>query len=161
MAMFSLLRHSIAPAELLSSKLYNDKTFYPAVTKDLEQCLNEVLIESPFITNRRLNQLMPLLQKLKDRKVRVVINTRDPHEHDEDYLRSEAHHALASLQRMGVQVLYTNGHHRKLVIIDRHILYEGSLNVLSQNSSCEVMRRIESAQLAWQMARFVGIDKFL
>jgi len=60
---------------------------------------------------------------------------------------------------MGVHVLYTGGHHRKLVVIDRRVLYEGSHNVLSQNNSSEVMRRIESAQLAWQMIAFVGLDK--
>jgi phosphatidylserine/phosphatidylglycerophosphate/cardiolipin synthase-like enzyme len=64
---------------------------------------------------------------------RIVINTRDPHEQDEDHRRDEAHRAVASLQRIGVHVLYTGGHHRKLVIIDRKILYEGSLNVLSQH----------------------------
>jgi hypothetical protein len=37
------------------------------------------------------------------------------------------------LQKLGVQVLYTSGHHRKLAIIDREILYEGSLNIPSQN----------------------------
>jgi hypothetical protein len=65
------------------------------------------------------------------------------------------------LQHMGVQVLYTGYHHRKLAILDRAILYEGSLNILSQNKSSEVMRRIESVSLAWQMVRFTGIDRFL
>jgi len=108
-----------------------------------------------------LYQLLPIFQKLKDRKVRVVINTRDPSEHDDERRRGDAHRAIATLQHIGVQVLYTGGHHRKLVIIDRCILYEGSLNVLSQNISSEVMRRIESVQLAWQMAKFVDVDSLL
>jgi len=101
------------------------------------------------------------LQKLKQQNVRIAITTRDPYEHDDEYRREEAHRAVAQLQRSGIHVLYTTGHHRKLAIIDRQILYEGSLNILSQNNSCEIMRRIESVQLAWQMARFVGIDKVL
>lgn len=105
-----------------------------------------------------MNQLLPTLEKLKARKVRIVVNTRDPHEHDEGYHREDAHRAIAKLQHAGVHVLYTGGHHRKLVIVDRKILYEGSHNVLSQNNSAEVMRRIESTQLAWEMIRFVGFD---
>jgi phosphatidylserine/phosphatidylglycerophosphate/cardiolipin synthase-like enzyme len=151
-------RKSAAPG-LVTSKLFNEDTFYPAFLKDLKNCHRELIIESPFITSRRLNQLLPTLQKLKARKVRIVINTRDPHEHDEGYHREDAHRAVAKLQHMGVHVLYTGGHHRKLVVIDRKILYEGSHNVLSQNNSSEVMRRIESAQLAWQMIRFVELDK--
>jgi len=100
---------------------------------------------------------LPVLQKLKTRGVRIVINTRDPSEHD-NYLCSEATQAVAVLQHFGVQVIYTESHHRKLAIIDRNILWEGSLNVLSQNNSREVMRRIESTSLAWQMVRFTKLD---
>jgi phosphatidylserine/phosphatidylglycerophosphate/cardiolipin synthase-like enzyme len=152
--------HSEAP-DLIDSKLFNEDTFYPAFTKDLKNCQGELLIECPFLTSRRLNQLLPTFQKLKERKVRIVINTRDPHEHDDGHQRDDAHRAIANMQRMGVHVLYTGGHHRKLVVIDRRILYEGSLNVLSQNNSCEIMRRIESTQLAWQMIRFIKLDIYI
>jgi predicted regulator of amino acid metabolism with ACT domain len=76
-------------------------------------------------------------------------------------MRYEAREALSTLQHMGIHVVFTESHHRKLAIIDRKVLYEGSLNILSQNNSREIMRRIESAQLAWQMARFVAVDKFV
>jgi phosphatidylserine/phosphatidylglycerophosphate/cardiolipin synthase-like enzyme len=151
-------RKSAAP-DLVTSKLFNEETFYPAFLKDLKNCGSELIIESPFITSKRLIQLLPTLEKLKARKVRIVVNTRDPHEHDEGYHREDAHRAIAKLQHAGVHVLYTGGHHRKLVIVDRKILYEGSHNVLSQNGSSEVMRRIESVQLAWQMISFIGLDR--
>lgn len=147
--------------ELIASKLLNEKTFYPALLKDLNKCHAELIIECPFVTSRRLTGLLPALQKLKSRKVRIIINTRDPQAHDEEHRRLDAHRALSQLQQMGIQVLYTGNHHRKLVIIDRSILYEGSLNVLSQSDSAEVMRRIESAELSWQMIRFVGVDKYI
>jgi phosphatidylserine/phosphatidylglycerophosphate/cardiolipin synthase-like enzyme len=153
-------RQSSAP-DLINSKLYNEDTFYAAFEKDLKNCHSELIIESPFITNRRVSQLFGVLEKLKERKVRVAINTRDPEEHDSNYMREEAREALSTLQHIGVHVMFTESHHRKLAVIDRNIVYEGSLNILSQNNSCEVMRRIESVQLAWQMIRFVKIDKFL
>ncbi len=158
--MFNLLNRPTVP-ELLSSKLFNEDTFYPTFLKDLSKCHSEAIIESPFITNRRVSQLFGVLEKLKERKVRVAINTRDPEDHDSEYMRCEAREAISTLQHIGVHVIFTESHHRKVVIIDRHILYEGSLNVLSQNNSREVMRRIESTQLAWQMARFTEIDKYL
>ncbi|HEV2403388.1 MAG TPA: phospholipase D-like domain-containing protein [Candidatus Saccharimonadales bacterium] len=159
--MFSLFKHSAPPVDLLTSKLYDQDTFYTSFLKDLSNCHSEVIIECPFITSRRLRMLMPTLEKLKARKVRIAINTRDPRTHDGEYWRDDAHDAVSKLQHMGVQVLYTSDHHRKLAILDRKILYEGSLNILSQNNSSEIMRRIESVQLAWQMARFIGIDKYL
>lgn len=158
----STLQHRQVPApELLTSELLNEETFYPTFAKDLKKCQSELIIECPFITNRRLGQLLPALERLKQCRVRIVINTRDPRTADDEYRREDAHSAISKLQHIGVQVLYTGGHHRKLVVIDRRILFEGSLNVLSQSNSSEIMRRIESAQLAWQMVRFIGVDKYL
>lgn len=146
-------------ADLVSSRLYDELTFYPEFERDLGKCRDELLIESPFITTRRTAMLLPTLQKLIKRGVRVTVNTRHPQEHDE-YLRLEAEENVALLQEFGVEVLYTGGHHRKLAILDRKVLWEGSLNILSQNDSCEIMRRIDSAQLAGQMIRFVKVNKF-
>jgi phosphatidylserine/phosphatidylglycerophosphate/cardiolipin synthase-like enzyme len=154
-----LQRHHYPAPDLLNSKLYNEDTFYDAFIKDLKNSYSEVIIESPFVTNRRVSQLFGILKKLKERKVRVTINTRDPEEHDNNYMREEAREALSTLQHIGIHVMFTESHHRKLVIIDRQISYEGSLNILSQNNSKEIMRRIESTELAWQLARFVNVDK--
>lgn len=154
-------RHPDTISGLIDSSLYNEDTFYTRFASDLKNCHSEIIIESPFIASRRLNLLIPSLQKLKSKHVRVTINTRDPETHDDENMRREARFALSKLQHMGVNVLFTGGHHRKLAIIDRMILYEGSLNILSQNNSCEVMRRIESTQLAWQMIRFTKIDDFI
>jgi len=155
-----LRRSTNTSPDLHESRLYDEKTFYPAFIKDLNDCGCELIIECPFITKRRLQCLLPTLQMLKERKVRIIINTKDPIELDEDR-RSDAYNAVASLQHKGIHVIYTHGHHRKIAIIDRSILYEGSLNILSQNRSSEIMRRTESVQLAWQMVRFLGADRFV
>ncbi len=73
-----LRQRKISAPELLTPELLNEETFYPALTKDLKNCQSELIIESPFITSRRLNRLLPTLEKLKARKVRIVVNTRDP-----------------------------------------------------------------------------------
>lgn len=72
-------------------------------------------------------------------------------------MRLESERSIELLLDADITVLVTGGHHRKLVILDSTILYEGSLNVLSQSDSCEVMRKIESIQLAREMIEFVGL----
>lgn len=146
--------------ELTSSRLYDESTFYSALLKDIKKCKKELIIESPFITHRRLSQLLPEFKKLTKRKVRIVINTK-PIAEVEGVFRYEVQDAIDALLEIGVQVLFTGGHHRKLVIVDRKILYEGSLNILSQNDSCEIMRRMQSTRLAEQMIRFVRLKQFL
>lgn len=146
--------------ELLSSCLYNNETFYNAFAKDLHRAKKNVLIESPFITTKRMNVLLLVFRKLRQKGVQIVVNTRDPVEHDADYA-AQAFNAIAKMQDMGVIVLYTIKHHRKLAIIDDEILWEGSLNILSQNDSCEIMRRTLSEIMVKQMIEFLGIEKFM
>lgn len=73
----------------------------------------------------------------------------------------QALNAVAAMQDIGITILYTVGHHRKLAIVDAQISWEGSLNILSYNDSCEIMRRIDSKTEAEQLIRFTGVDRYL
>ena len=141
-----------------NSSLFDNNTFYKAFERDLKHAKQSVIIESPFITRRRMEHLLPILKKLRRKGVRIVVNTRSPEEHNEEYA-IQAENAVASMQDIGIKVLYTVKHHRKLAIIDEEILWEGSLNILSQGDSCEIMRRTVSDSLAWQMLHFIKLDK--
>ncbi|HUD06812.1 MAG TPA: phospholipase D-like domain-containing protein [Candidatus Saccharimonadales bacterium] len=155
--MFSLKQRA---KDLSSSRLFDQNNFYESFFNDLKRAKKEVIIESPFITTKRMKVMLPLLMKLTKHGVRVVINTKPPDEHEFQY-RLQAERAISELQKIGVRVLLTNGHHRKLAIIDRSIIWEGSLNILSHNDSCEVMRRMSSELLAKQMLSFLRLEKFI
>lgn len=143
---------------LNSSSLYDQSTFYNRFYKDLRSARRRVVIESPFITQRRSIPLLSTMSKLKKRGVEVVVNTKPIEEHDSEY-QEQAIAIVEMIQDLGVRVLYTNGHHRKIAIID-DILYEGSLNILSQNDSCELMRRINDASSVREMLRFIRLEKW-
>ncbi len=143
-----------------NSALFDNNTFYKAFERDLRRARKSVIIESPFITRRRMEHLLPLLMKLRHKGVRIVVNTRSPEEHNEEYA-IQAEDAVTAMQDIGIKVLYTVKHHRKLAIIDEEILWEGSLNILSQGDSCEVMRRTVSNSIAWQMIRFTKLDSVI
>ena len=159
--MFRLIRHSkVLSPDLVNSQLYDEHSFYEAFIHDLRRSKSEVIIESPYITCRRVNQLLPILKKLVKHGVKVTINTRNPQHHDE-LLRIQAYMAFKILKPIGVKVITFNDyHHRKIATIDGKILYEGSLNILSQCHSREIMRRIESEVLTKQMIRFLGLKRF-
>ena len=146
-------RQDIFESEL-NTKLYDQNTFYKAFIKDLKRTKSEVIIESPFVTVKRLEMFLPIFKKLTDVNVRVIIHTKDPSELDE-YMRDELYKALSSLLSIKVQVVFIKGLHRKVVVIDREILYEGSLNILSQNNSIEIVRRIESVNMSWRLVNFL------
>lgn len=141
---------------LVGSRLLDQNTFYPCFLKDLRRCHREVIIECPFVTMRRVHYLLPALRGLTIRRVRVVVNTKPLYEYS-GALRRQAELAIVAMQEAGVRVLFTGGHHRKLVILDKEVIYEGSLNILSQSDSCEIMRRIESRALATELVDFLKL----
>ena len=142
-----------------NSNFYDQNTFYRVFERDLVQARHEVIIESPFITTRRMMILRPILVRLRQRDVSIIINTRNPSEHDDNHY-DQALESVAIMQEMDVKVLYTARHHRKLAIIDREVLYEGSLNILSFSDSCEIMRRVVSSTEATRLLKFIGLEKY-
>ena len=143
-----------------NSSLFNERTFYDQFLFDLRNCNDEVIIESPFITTSRIKSFFPIFEKLLSKGVKIYIVTRNPIEHESYALKTQAEEVICMFEEMGIQTLICGGnHHRKLAILDRQILWEGSLNILSQNNSREIMRRIDDEALALQMFKFLKLGK--
>ncbi len=146
---------------MFNSTLYDETTFYSTFLRDLEDCREEVFIESPFITQRRAQQITPVFNRLLSKGVKIYVMTRDPKEHLEGMVY-QSEETISCFEKMGIQVLLCLGnHHRKLAILDRKILYEGSLNILSQGYSRKIMRRIENNEIALEMFNFLKLYKFI
>ena len=146
---------------MMNSALFDESTFYHNFIRDLENCSTEVFIESPFITSKRSQQLIPVFQNLLLRGVKIYVMTKDPKEHEEN-MGYQSEDTIRAFETIGVQVLLCVGnHHRKLAILDREVLWEGSLNILSQTKSREIMRRIENKELAIEMFKFLRLSKFI
>ena len=58
-----------------STSLYDQSTFYDRFYKDLRGAKRRVVIESPFITQRRSTPIFTTISKLKKRRVEVIMNT--------------------------------------------------------------------------------------
>lgn len=90
----------------------------------------------------------------------ILLNTKPLEEYDEIY-KLQIQKSLSSLQSAGVYVLFAVKYHRKLAIIDREIIYEGSLNIFSYRNSCKIMRKATSALEAEMLIDFIGLNKFV
>lgn len=149
--MFSLLLKPRDNEAVYSSGLYSEVNFYPAFIKDIKRARKSIVIESPFLTQSRALQLANIFERLQKKRVKVVIYTRIP-QHQPYRMRDQAIISIYILRDAGAVVYECRDYrHRKVAIIDKQILWEGSLNILSQSKSRETMRRIVSGQLAKQM----------
>jgi phosphatidylserine/phosphatidylglycerophosphate/cardiolipin synthase-like enzyme len=158
--MFRLLHKRISPDSLLSSKLFDEQSFYKSFINDLKYAEKEVVIESPYLTRKRSIELSNTFRRLSRHGIKIKIYTREPSHHT-PRLKQQSIQSIAILKSSGARI-YTcrDLRHRKIAIIDNVILWEGSLNILSQSKSRELMRRTVSSVLSRQVLSYTGLNRW-
>lgn len=138
--------------------LYNENTFYKALTTDMLAAKKEVIIYSPFVSKFRTDFLKPTIEKLIDRNIDIFIFTRPIEEYDST-MQPQIGCALKRLEELGVCIFYPGRYiHQKVAIVDREVLWEGSLNILSHRASNEMMRRTAHKESATQVMNYIGLN---
>jgi ssDNA-binding Zn-finger/Zn-ribbon topoisomerase 1 len=110
---------------------------------------------SPFATGAGTARWIDPLRAALARSVRVRILTR-PSDAPSGGAANDVKELVHALRDLGVTVDLRSRMHEKIAILDGHILWHGSLNILSHRDTHESMLRIESAAACSQLARFVS-----
>jgi superfamily I DNA/RNA helicase len=121
--------------------LYDESSFWSQFEKDIESANKRVSISSAFLARPRTEKILPLLEEVIARGVQVTVFCRPP-DTRKDRAPSLNQEAYDLLRNAGVQIQLVKTVHQKIIIIDNHIAWNGSLNILSQSNSYEVMHRI-------------------
>ncbi len=124
----------------------SDQNFLERFRTDLADSAQEVVILSPFLSNNRAIHYYPILLSLTARRVSVDVYAR-PQQEQPESLREHYWQVESGLRRSGVSVHTRTGMHEKIGIVDKQVLWHGSLNILSHNNSRESMLRFESTDL--------------
>ncbi|MBP1466247.1 hypothetical protein EYB53_011070 [Candidatus Chloroploca sp. M-50] len=130
----------------ISIRHYCERDFHARFRADLSCALQHVVVLSPFLSPHRAASYYPVLQVVRQREVMVEVYARPKHEQP-DLLLGHYDRVKHRLVELGVAFHERPGMHEKVGVVDGHILWHGSLNILSHNESRESMLRFESAEL--------------
>lgn len=130
--------------------IYDKRSFFAVYSQDIIWAKKSIIVVSPFITQKRVAQILLLLQEPLDRKVEVTIVTRPAEEFTERF-KSSFEQILADLNNAGVNVVFKARIHQKFAIIDQKVVWYGSINLLSFGSSEESMMRLVSTNIALEL----------
>jgi len=132
--------------------LHSEQSFYPALAADLEKAKNSIIIFSAFATPKGLYRWLPFFSECLERevKIRIVTRTVDKQTGSEAN-KDELIGLLPLLRQSGIVFEMLPLTHEKAIVIDDKIVWHGSLNMLSQNKSNEIMTRTISNSLAKEM----------
>lgn len=145
--------------DIENGELFSETDFYPNFIRDIFRAEQEIIINSPFITSYRSEKLKPIFSHLLKKGIKMFIITRSPEEH-KDAMKDQSLKELKEYEKMGIIVLPFIGNiHQKFAILDREILWDGSLNILSQRDSVEIMRRYAGISAVEQIMSFLKLDK--
>ncbi len=140
-----------ARAEIVSGRsidiIFDNTTFLSVYQNDLLTVAREILIVSPFVTKRRVSQMLPLLASARGRDVKVIVVTRPASDFREKD-RTSLEEALSLFHAAGVNVVFKSNIHQKLAIFDQRIVWYGSINLLSFGRSEESIMRLENPSIA-------------
>ena len=109
------------------------------------------LVRRPAVPLNVLGSLLPELADAKARGVSTVLFVRDPRDDLQGKAANQQH--LADLRRAVDVVIEMNIMHQKIVVIDEATVLLGSLNVLSQSRTREVMLTMRGSHFAQKLLK--------
>jgi superfamily I DNA and/or RNA helicase len=127
---------------LFETVSFSEKNFWPSFKRDLKSVKQEAIIFSPFITIKRSGQFMDYFRALRSKDIEIHINTRPPNQQTGE-MQKQSEIVIEQFENMGIKVTQRSKMHQKVAILDSHIAWIGSLNILSHSDTQEYMARFE------------------
>lgn len=136
--------------------IFDKSNFLPVYNSDIIHAKREVLIVSPFVTKKRSTQMLKNLKVTLDNNVKVVVLTRPI----DDFAGKDVtslQETLDLLKNAGIDLVYKSNFHQKFAIIDKYIIWYGSINLMSFGSAEESILRLESPAIANELIRDIEL----
>lgn len=133
--------------------VFTDLNFWSHLESDLLSANKSVLIISPYLSTIRSNCYLEIFKTLIQQGVRLTVITKPPDENEAN--RS----VIETLTALTVEVIAIPKIHQKIVLIDKQISWEGSMNWLSHRDTAEHIRRIDDRAMVLEVQEV--LEKYL
>lgn len=139
-------KSDIKPFEMINS-IYDNNNFFTVFNNDILCAKRNITIVSPFISKRRLMQMLGILKNALNNKISITIVTRPVSDFkDKDKKNIEEMQEYINVE--GINLIVKSNIHQKFSIIDEKIVWYGSINLLSYGSAVESVMRLSSINIA-------------
>ncbi|MDR1591750.1 MAG: DEAD/DEAH box helicase family protein [Prevotellaceae bacterium] len=128
--------------------IYDTNSFAPVMINDFAEAKKEILIVSPFLRKKRIETVFEWMKEPLQTGVSITVITRP----QESYKEPKPILECIKLLQSSISVSTKPNIHQKYVIIDNRLVWYGSINLLSYGSSEESIMRLESRELAMELA---------
>lgn len=150
-----------AQLSALSEEELARPAFFPAdevpaaVQWDIARAERTIELYSPFLDRQPVRTWSAHLAKRVVDGVQVTVTTRDPQEQTTDAAAERVQGLVDELRSVGCRVEYRERMHEKVLILDRTVLWHGSLNLLANKGPTDLMMRLTDPLACERVGRVI------
>ncbi|WP_338055994.1 TOTE conflict system archaeo-eukaryotic primase domain-containing protein [Thermanaerosceptrum fracticalcis] len=127
--------------------IFDNSNFLTVFSNDISFAKSDIIIVSPYVTKKRLSQMLSILMTGINNGAKLTVITRPETDYKErDRLTFEE--MISSIKNTGASIIFKSNIHQKFAVIDQRIVWYGSINLLSFGNSEESIMRLDSLNIA-------------
>jgi len=130
--------------------IFDSNSYLDIYEKDLLEANKEIIISSPGINAAKVKRVINLIKRSQESGVDITVITLEP----ENYTISQiekTRQLIEQLLSVGIRVKLMPIMHEHYAIIDREIVWYGSINLLSREKDDDNLMRVESSEIAQEL----------
>ncbi|WP_312813850.1 TOTE conflict system archaeo-eukaryotic primase domain-containing protein [Sedimentibacter sp.] len=130
-----------------TNAIFDNHNFMTIFSNDILSSKSDIVIVSPYMTKKRLSQMLNILSYGINNGAKLTIITRP----ESDYKgknREKFSDMINTIKLTGSNLIFKSNIHQKFAVIDQRIVWYGSINFLSFGSSEESIMRLDSVNIA-------------
>lgn len=133
-----------------ANAIYDKKSYQEVYLKDLTESNKNLIISSPGINERKVKQLIALMQKKQEDGISVMVLTLSPESYPEKRVE-KTRELIRCLVGVGIRVIERPVMHEHYAVIDKEIVWYGSMNLLSGEKEDDNLMRVLSKDIAQEL----------
>ena len=130
--------------------IYDFESYIEVYKKDLESANKEIIISSPGINKNKIETMIDIWRNVQERGTKVIVLTLSPEKYPKERIEATAQ-LIQTMKNNGVLVEIRQQMHEHYAIIDREVVWYGSMNLLSREREDDNLMRIRNAEIAGEL----------
>ena len=138
------------PEKQTADAIYDSDSYRTVFEQDLREAAASVVISSPTLSRKRVEQLLNLVRVGQENGLKVAVITWHP----DVYRYGKDEHRLALLESLrmgGCDVRFAQDNCLHFAVIDETVVWYGSMNLLSRDDVEDNIMRLESREIAEEL----------
>lgn len=131
-----------------ANAIFDLDSYEPVYLRDLREAREEIVISSQTLNTPKVNQLIRLSEECSELKITVVTWAPEVYRYGRDEVRIEL---MNRLKAAGFKLLTVEDNCERFAIVDRDIVWYGSMNLLSKADVEDNLMRVVSKEIAAEL----------